>query len=103
MSDEVSSVAGARAPAPLRRETTLADAARQFEAYLVGEMLNSATRSPLNSGLLDGGDAGRMYREMFHQEIARLIAQRGSFGIAAAVERSANRSIRADGPPMKRP
>ncbi len=62
-----------------------ATALRSFEAYFLGEMLRiSAPRNP--TGLFDGGEAGRMYREHFYQELARIVAENGGVGIAASLE-----------------
>lgn len=60
-------------------------ALRSFEAYFLGEMLRIATPKD-STGLLDGGQAGRMYREHFFQELARVIAENGGVGIAAGLE-----------------
>jgi Rod binding domain-containing protein len=61
-----------------------ATALRSFEAYFIGEMLRIA--APSNpSGLFDGGQAGRMYREHFYQELARIIAENGGVGIATSL------------------
>ena len=61
-----------------------ATALRSFEAYFLGEMLRIA--APSNpSGLFDGGQAGRMYREHFQQELARIIAENGGVGIATSL------------------
>lgn len=73
-----------------RRAPELREAAASFEAYLVGELLRLAQASPLAPGLLDGGSAGRMYRELQLQEIARLAVERGGFGIARQLERGAH-------------
>lgn len=57
------------------------EALRSFEAYFVGELLRIA--APSNpSGLFDGGQAGRMYREHLYQEFARLISEHGGVGLA---------------------
>ena len=56
--------------------------AQEFEALLLAEMMKTAT-APLGvSGILDGGSAGQMYREMFLDEIARMSAARGGLGLA---------------------
>lgn len=61
-----------------------ATALRSFEAYFLGEMLRIA--APSNpSGLFDGGQAGRMYREHFYQELARIVAENGGVGIATSL------------------
>lgn len=62
-----------------------AAALRSFEAYFLGEMLRIAAPKD-SSGPLDGGQAGRMYREHFHQELARLIADHGGVGLATALD-----------------
>jgi flagellar protein FlgJ len=62
-----------------------AAALRSFEAYFLGEMLRIAAPQD-SSGPMDGGQAGQMYREHFHQELARLIADHGGIGLAKALE-----------------
>ncbi len=61
--------------------------AREFEALLVGELTRQAAKPLPGTRPLDGGSAGRLYREQFFQEVARLAAARGGLGIAAAIER----------------
>ena len=48
-----------------------ARALRAFDAYFLGELLKrSAPENP--SGLFDGGQAGRMYRDHLYDELARM-------------------------------
>jgi Rod binding domain-containing protein len=56
-------------------------AINEFEAYLIGEMLRRATKSESESTPLDGGHAGRMYRELFYEEIGRIAARNGGLGL----------------------
>jgi len=58
--------------------------AQEFEALLIGQMMKQAVSS--SSSTLDGGSAGRMYRELFLQEVARRMAARGGFGLARTLE-----------------
>lgn len=52
-----------------------------FESYFLGEMLKrTAPENP--TGLFDGGDAGRMYQDHLYEEMARVIAEQGDFGLA---------------------
>ena len=61
-----------------------ARALRAFDAYFLGELLKrSAPENP--SGLFDGGQAGRMYRDHLYDELARIIAGRGDFGLASSL------------------
>ena len=60
-------------------------ALKSFDAYFVGEMLKrSAPQNP--TGLFDGGEAGRMYQEHLYQEIARMVAEKGDFGLASSLQ-----------------
>lgn len=62
-------------------------ALKAFDAYFLGEMLRQS-RSKNTTGLFDGGQAGRMYQDHLYQEMARLIAEKGDFGLAAALKGS---------------
>jgi len=56
-----------------------------FDAYFLGEMLKqSAPQNP--TGLLDGGQAGRMYQDHLYEELARIMAESGEFGIAKSLQ-----------------
>ena len=61
-----------------------AGALKAFEAYFVGELLRIAAPKSTSS-LFDGGQAGRMYREHFHQELAWLVAEHGGMGLATSL------------------
>lgn len=65
---------------------SLREAARAFESLLVQQMLRQADRPLAGERWLDGGPAGRMYRELFFEEIAKLAARRGRFGVATLLE-----------------
>ena len=66
-------------------KTDMNRAVQEFEAYFLGEMLRVSSRTSSTNGLLDGGDAGRMYREMFLEEIGRLASKRGGLGLAESL------------------
>jgi Rod binding domain-containing protein len=85
---------GAIEPAAIATELSLgvrgegkadeASALRSFEAYFLGELLRVA--APSNpTGLFDGGETGRMYREHFYQELARIVAENGGVGVAESL------------------
>jgi len=68
-------------------EVSKRDALRSFDAYFLGEMLKRATaQSGAGPGDLDGGSAGRMYRDYLNEELARIVAESGRFGMAQALE-----------------
>ncbi|MFK7898686.1 MAG: rod-binding protein [Myxococcota bacterium] len=60
-------------------------ALRSFDAFFVGEMLKRSMPEK-TTGLFDGGDAGRMYQEHLFQELGRMVAEKGDFGIASSLE-----------------
>jgi hypothetical protein len=68
------------APAPGDRA-----AARRFEAFVLERLLEPATRPLLAGGLLDGGSAGALGRQLHLAELARIAAARGGIGLADAL------------------
>lgn len=73
----------------------IADAATQFEALLIGQMLRSA-RDPDAEGLMGTEDGpGSALLEMGEQQFAQTLANNGGLGIAkmviAGLENHANR------------
>ena len=68
-----------------KRETTMKEAVGEFEAYFIGEMLRIGGKTASETGLLDGGHAGRMYQEMFFEEVGRLTAKRGALGLVQSL------------------
>lgn len=74
------------APELPRAGTSDKEAAKAFEAYLVG-FLASQMRSSVKGGPLNEGAAG-MFADLFDQEIGKRVAESGGFGLQEAVERS---------------
>ncbi len=64
-------------------EVDAPQALRAFDAYFIGQLLTRATNFEEEAeGIFDGGRAGRMYRDFFYQEIARIVAENAGFGLA---------------------
>ena len=70
-------------------------ALRAFDAYFIGEMLRQSAPKE-SSGLFDGGQAGRMYQDHWYQEMAKLIAEKGDFGLAGALKGSLTREDKVE-------
>jgi len=67
----------------------LADAARQFESLLIGEMLKSARESDSEGWLGSGSDSGsESAMGLAETQFAQAIASQGGFGLAKTIERS---------------
>lgn len=79
----------APAPRATPEREKLAVAARQFEAIFVRQMLASARAAKLDGGenALFGGQAMETFQSMQDERFAQIAADRGAFGLAAAIER----------------
>ena len=66
----------------------LEETAKQFEAIFIGKMLKSMRGASIagGDGLLDN-DQVRFYRDMFDQQLALTLANRGGLGLARMIER----------------
>jgi len=82
-------ISAAEATSPAAKPD-LQTAAREFEGYLVGAMLRIGTRPLSEESPLDGGSGGRMYQELFYEEVARLASRGPGFGIADLLANSAS-------------
>jgi Rod binding domain-containing protein len=68
----------------------LAQAAREFEALLIGQILKSATESCLGNGLGGSGEdqAGAQALSIAQEQFAAALATNGGLGLAEMVTRS---------------
>lgn len=73
-----------REPVPARNE--LRDAAQQFEAILLRQMLASARSTDFGGEDLFGGQGEETFREMRDSQFADMAAKSGQLGFAAAIE-----------------
>ncbi len=63
------------------------EALREFDAYFLAQILKGA-ESASEEHMLDGGSAGRMYRDHFYDELARVLSEKGGFGITEQLKDS---------------
>ncbi len=63
------------------------EAAQEFEAVFLSEMLAPMFENLGEDGLFGGGSGERIYRSMLVQEYAKALSRKGGVGIADAVER----------------
>ena len=70
-----------------RKKAELRDAARDFEAILIRQLL-SAMSQTLSGGLFGEGTAGDIYGDFMNAAIADNVAQRNDLGLADALYRS---------------
>ena len=70
------------------QEADLASAARDFESLLLHQALKSGTRPLSKGGLLDGGSAGKLFRDLFLEEVAKIATRERGLGLAAEIARA---------------
>ena len=79
--------AGAALP-PDKKPAKLAEAARQFEALMIGELLKSADGDKAGWVGDDADNASETAMGMAQTQLAQAIASRGGFGLASTIERA---------------
>jgi Rod binding domain-containing protein len=75
----------ARALALRPEGANIAQAAQQFEALFVAELLKRAQEPAFSDTPFSGGSAGALYRDLFAEEVAQRIAAGGGLGLAQAL------------------
>ena len=78
-------IVSAGAPGATERER-LAEAAQQFEAIFVRQMLSAARNADFGGNELFGGHGEDTFREMRDARFAEVAASTGSLGLAATIE-----------------
>jgi len=92
---DIASPLSAGSPAGGER-ARLAEAARQFEAIFVRQMLSAARASDFGGDDLFGGQAEETFREMQDANFAEIATGTGSLGLAASIEAQLARFIGPD-------
>lgn len=86
------------APAPSARQDSLREAARQFEAIFVRQLLATARAADFGTGAdLFGGAGEETFAEMRDAHFADLAAGSDMIGLARAIEAQLARFIAAEG------
>lgn len=81
---------GSSLPNPSSRPTDIRDAAKQFEALLIAEMLK-ATHQESSGWLGDSEDAaGQQAIALAEEHLANALASQGGLGLACTIERQLN-------------
>ena len=79
-------VGPAPGPGASGRQDALRDAAQEFEAIFLAQVLAHLNPAPAGAGPEASGDHG-LFHTMFNEEIAKLISRSGGVGVADAVLR----------------
>jgi Rod binding domain-containing protein len=79
----VLTAASSAAPTPAEAPRRIADAAQQFEALMIGQMLKSMHESDDGGWTgTDNDDAGAQTVELAEDQLAQALAHQGGFGLA---------------------
>ncbi len=89
-------IVSAEAPGGTERER-LAEAAKQFEAIFVRQMLASARKADFGGDELFGGKSDETFHEMRDARFADAAAETGSLGLAATIEAQLARFVGPQG------
>ena len=76
---------GTTAPAAARTDARICDAAMEFEAVFLSQMLGHMFAELETNGPFGGGQSEEMFRSLMINEYGRLISQSGGIGIADTV------------------
>lgn len=61
---------------------------REFESLFLKEVISSMRKSVPENGLLNGGNAEKIYKSMLDEQWATQMAERGDSGIASSIYKS---------------
>ena len=81
---------------PKSEREQLKDAAKQFEAIFVRQMLAAARKNNFNEGGLFDSQAMDTFRQMQDEKFADTAAQSGAFGLASIIEAQLARHLPKD-------
>jgi flagellar protein FlgJ len=91
----------AAAPPPEQRKAI--EAAREFEALLIGRLLRGMREANAVAGGLFDGRGQRMYQELMDEQLGRALARAGGLGIADLIARDVLRRLPAAKHPSSSP
>ncbi|MDA8163833.1 MAG: rod-binding protein [Desulfobacteraceae bacterium] len=76
-----------------KKDMKLRKACADFEAIMLRQLLAAMRASVPQSGLLDGGDAAKMYQDMQDEQLASTLAHGKGVGFGEALYRQLSRKI----------
>ena len=82
MIQAVATAAGAEGSSPTAQREQIKQAAQQFEAIFLRQLLSAMRSAKLTDDDLFGSDAGDQFRDLADARTAESMSQQGAFGIA---------------------
>ena len=93
----VSAFAAAPAPKSGGERTRLTEAAQQFEAIFLRQILAAARSTDFGGDDLFGGQGDETFREMRDAQFAEIASESGTLGLAARIEAQLARHLKTGG------
>jgi flagellar protein FlgJ len=84
-------------PPAASERAQLGEAARQFEAIFLRQMLSAARNADLGGDELFGGQGEETFREMRDARFAEIASDTGAIGLAASIEAQLARFLGPEG------
>jgi peptidoglycan hydrolase FlgJ len=79
----------------LTEKQKVAEAARQFEAILLRQILENTQKTVIHSDYSDESTTASIYRDLVTNQLADSISKSGTFGLAKTLERQFTRQLSA--------
>ena len=77
----------AKQPARMADPAKAKQAAQDFEAQFLSQMIGQMFAGVSTNGLFDGGNGEKMFRSLLFDQFGKVLARAGGIGIADAVQR----------------
>jgi flagellar protein FlgJ len=69
----------------IRDLTKLKELSIEFESFFMKEAVEAMRKTVPESGLMDGGNAEKIYRSMYDDQLSKSMAESGGTGLAKAI------------------
>jgi len=77
----------------LTEDQKVAEVSRQFEAVLLRQILQEASRTVIQSKLADNSTASGIYHDLVNNQLAESMSRSGAVGLAKTLERQLTRQL----------
>ena len=72
-------------PTKFKEMLKLKQVTQEFESLFLAHMLNKMSQTTFKSDFIDESAAGSIFKEMYHDELAKTMAKSGGIGLAAVL------------------
>jgi flagellar protein FlgJ len=87
----------------LSEQKRLEKTAKELEAVVVSQVFAAMRKTVPDSGLFEKSEADDIFRTMLDDQLARVVADQGPFGLAKSVTKELSAKVAKDGTPPASP